>query len=83
MTDLIYKYSTTFTEQFKAIGFAQMKKEQIKNQIDDFLAIHHSKYSQNDFEFLEEISELIIRARRALTYSIPLRILRKQNRAKI
>jgi hypothetical protein len=82
MKDIKDHYSTRFTEHFKAIAFAQRKKVQISNQIYEFLAINQFKYSQRDFEFLEEISELVVRARRALTYTYPLRFLMKKNPAK-
>jgi hypothetical protein len=82
MKDIKDHYSTRFTEHFKAIAFAQRKKAEISNQIFEFLAINQFKYSQRDFEFLEEISELVVRARRALTYTYPLRFLMKKNPAK-
>ena len=71
-----------YREHFKAIGFAQRKKKEIKNQINDFLTLHQSKYSLRDFQFLEDISELVIRARRALTYTYPMRFYMKRNQAK-
>lgn len=40
------------------------------------------KYTVKDFQFLEDISELVIRARRVLTYTYPMRYYMKENPAK-
>ena len=68
-------------EHYKAIGFAKQKKSQIKAQIDEFTKLQ-SQYSTKDLEFLDETSELVIRARRAITYTYPLRYLMENNPAK-
>ncbi len=65
-------YKTRFLEHFKAIQFAQKKKVDIKLQIDKGLQLT-DKYGPQEFLFLEEVAELVIRARRALTYTYPLR----------
>ncbi len=41
---------------------------QIKNCID-----LNPKYTKKDFQFLEDIADLVVRARRALTYTYPMR----------
>ena len=82
MKDVKDYYSTRFTDHFKAIGYSQRQKELIKNQIDDFLQRSEFKYTLMDFRFLEEISELVVRARRALTYTYAMRFLSKKNPAK-
>lgn len=65
-------YKTRYIEHYKAIAFAQKKKDEIQRQIQEFVEINH-KYGPANFTFLEEIAELVIRARRALTYTYPLR----------
>jgi hypothetical protein len=68
-------------EHFKAIGFAKIKKQQIFCQIDEFTRLQQ-KYHPKDLEFLDEISELVIRARRAITYTYPMRYFMENNLAK-
>lgn len=65
-------YKTRYTEHYKAISFAQKKKSEIQNQIKNCIELNN-KYGPRDFVFLEEIAELVIRARRALTYTYPMR----------
>jgi hypothetical protein len=65
-------YKTRYLEHLKAIAFAHKKKSEIQTQINTCLELNH-KYGPRDFQFLEEIAELVIRARRALTYTYPLR----------
>jgi hypothetical protein len=61
-------YQTRFMEHFKAIAFAQKKKKEITLQIKNGLELNN-KYGPQDFKFLEDIADLVIRARRALTYT--------------
>ena len=65
-------YKTRFTEHYKAIAFASKKKQEIQTQITNCVELN-CKYGPQDFKFLEEIAELVIRARRALTYTYPMR----------
>ncbi len=65
-------FRTRYLEHFKSIEFAQKKKAQIVSQINEFLNLEN-KYTTNELKFLEEIAELVIRARRAITYTYPLR----------
>jgi hypothetical protein len=65
-------YKTRFTEHFRAITFAQKKKQEIQTQIKNCMELNN-KYGPQDFKFLEEIAELVIRARRALTYTYAMR----------
>ena len=74
-------FQTRYMEHFKAVGFAKQKKSQIEAQIDEFTKLQ-SQYSTQDLEFLNETSELVIRARRAITYTYPLRYLMENNPAK-
>jgi len=68
-------------EHNKAISFAKTKKQQIRDQIDEFTKLQ-SQYATKDLEFLDEISELVIRTRRAITYTYPLRYFMENNPAK-
>ena len=68
-------------EHYKAISFAKSKKQQIRDQIDTFTKLQ-AQYATKDLEFLDEISELVIRARRAITYTYPLRYFMENNQAK-
>ena len=74
-------FQTRYMEHYKAISFAIAKKQQIKDQIDEFTKLQ-SQYATKDLEFLDEISELVIRARRAITYTYPMRYLMENNCAK-
>jgi hypothetical protein len=65
-------YKTRFLEHFKAVEFAKKKKVDIQHQIVQCMELS-SQYGPNDFKFLEEIAELVIRARRALTYTYAMR----------
>lgn len=65
-------YKTRFTEHYRAITFAEKKKQEIQTQIKNCIELNN-KYSPRDFAFLEEIAELVIRARRAITYTYPMR----------
>lgn len=65
-------YKTRFTEHYSAISFAQKKKQEIITQIKNCIDLNN-KYSPKDFVFLEETAELVVRARRALTYTYPMR----------
>jgi hypothetical protein len=65
-------YNTRFIEHQKAIEFAKKKKEEIRTQINNCLELS-GKYGPQEFRFLEEIAELVIRARRALTYTYAMR----------
>ena len=65
-------YRTRFNEHNKAITFAHRKKQEIITQTNEFMKIQ-PKYSPRDLQFLEEIAELVIRARRALTYTYAMR----------
>ena len=65
-------YKTRFTEHFRAIEFSKKKKQEIITQIRNCIELNH-KYGPNDFKFLEEIAELVVRARRALTYTYAMR----------
>lgn len=65
-------YNTRFQEHLKAIAFAQKKKAEIAAQIKNCLELS-GKYGPQEFKFLEEIAELVIRARRALTYTYAMR----------
>ena len=53
----------------------------IKKEIDEFVKFQ-TQYTSKDLEFLEEIAELVIRARRALTYTYPMRYYLENNPAK-
>lgn len=65
-------YKTRFLEHNKAIHFAQEKKKTIIMQITEFINIA-PRFSPSDLRFLEEIAEVVIRARRALTYTYAMR----------
>ena len=65
-------YSTRFLEHQKAIDFAKKKKQEITTQIKNCLELS-GKYGPQEFKFLEEIAELVTRARRAITYTYAVR----------
>lgn len=75
-------YKTRFNEHNRAITFAQDKKKQINAQIEIFLQLSQQHYQHKDLEFLLEIAELVIKARRALTYSYALRFQMQAGMAK-
>ena len=77
MTSKVLHFKTRYVDHFKAIDFAQKKKVEIQNQVNEFLTTFDTIYTLKDLQFLEDISELVIRALRALTYTYPMRFFMK------
>ena len=65
-------FKTRYMEHYRSIGIAEKRKKELQEQINNCIALNN-KYGPREFQFLEEIAELVIRARRALTYTYPLR----------
>ena len=53
-------YRTRFFGHYHAIEFSKKRQIVIKNQIDEILQLS-TKFRPNDFQFLDEISEMVIR----------------------
>ena len=56
----------------KSVEFAEKRLRSIRVEIDIMLK-GQSKYSPNEFEFLLSIAKMLIKARRTLAYSCPIR----------
>ena len=65
-------YKTRFLEHSKSITFAQRKRNEIQTQIKTCVELN-PKYGPQNYKFLEEIAELVIKARRALTNTYAVR----------
>ena len=65
-------FKTRYMEHYKSIGIAEKRKKDIQDQIGNCVKLS-TKLNPRELEFLEEIAELVIRARRALTNTYPLR----------
>ena len=65
-------FRTRYMEHFKSISIAEKRKKDIQEQINNCIQLSN-KLTPREFEFLEDIAELVIRARRALTNTYPLR----------
>jgi hypothetical protein len=58
---------TRFYIAFKAIAFTQNKKKEITLQIKNGIGLNN-KYGSQDFKFLEDIADLVIRAKKAFMH---------------
>jgi hypothetical protein len=56
----------------KSVEFAEKRLRSIRVEIDDLIK-GQKKYGHNEFEFLLEIAKMLIKARRTLAYSCPIR----------
>jgi hypothetical protein len=65
-------FKTRYMEHYRSIGLAEKRKKELQDQINSCIELNN-KYGPRDFQFLEDIAELVVRARRALTYTYPLR----------
>ena len=65
-------FKTRYMEHYKSIVIAEKRKKDIQEQIGSCVKLS-TKLNPRELEFLEEIAELVIRARRALTNTYPLR----------
>jgi hypothetical protein len=74
-------YKTRFNEHNRAITFAQQKKKAINKEIEEFITISQ-RYNPKDLDFLVEVAELVIKARRALTYTYAMRFMMNAGPAK-
>ena len=65
-------FSARYIAHYNAIKFAEKRVEKIKTEI---AHVHElcPMYSPNDYQFLIEIAELVIAARRSLAYTYPIR----------
>lgn len=74
-------YKTRFNEHNRAVTFAQQKRNSIMKEIEEFIRISQ-RYNPKDLEFLVEVAELVIKARRALTYTYAMRFMMNAGQAK-
>lgn len=61
-------YFTRYIEHVKAIKFAIKKKLEIKKAIETCLEMS-SRYGPKDYQFLEDIADLVIRTRSAIAHT--------------
>ena len=65
-----------YGNHFQSIKFAVKKKAAIQEQIKTFVENYPTCGGQ-DLQFLEEVADLVIKARRALAYTYPIRFFLK------
>ncbi len=66
-------YATRYNEHLRAVELDQKRGEQLKNQTEFILNKCKGKYTWQNFEFIDHILELILRARRCLANTYPIR----------
>lgn len=66
-------YATRYKEHLNAVDLDRKRGEQLKSQIMFILSKSGNKYTLADFEFLENIIELVCKARRVLANSYAMR----------
>ena len=73
-------YGPRYQEHLRSVGFAERRLAEVKQQIEWTLNANEN-LSYKDFEFLVDISGLVIAARRSLAYTYPIRyFLRTESR---
>jgi succinate dehydrogenase/fumarate reductase flavoprotein subunit len=65
-------YSLRYINHQNAIKFGEKKLEVIKTQI-DVVCSSQSRYSYNDFRFLIEMANLVVAARRTISFTYAIR----------
>jgi hypothetical protein len=65
-------YSTRFNEHLNSLKFALKRKDEVKKTVNECLQMC-PHLNPNELVFLEEVSELVIRARRCLAYTYAIR----------
>ena len=65
-------YKTRYIEHFKSINISEKAATTMLNQITTAIEVNPD-YSMGDYQFLLDISKLIITVRRGLTYTYPIR----------
>lgn len=75
-------YATRFQEHLKSVDLDQKRGEQLVGQIDFILAKSGNKYTLADFSFLNDIIELVLKARRALANTYSMRFFMRGKRKK-
>lgn len=65
-------YATRYKEHLNSVDLDMKRGEQLKSQISFIVSRSNNKYTLSEFEFMNEIIELVCKARRALanTYSM-------------
>ena len=76
-------YATRFKEHLNAVELDIKRGEQLVSQIDFILAKSGNKYTLADFSFLNDIIELVCKARRALANTYSMRFFMKGKRKKL
>lgn len=66
-------YATRYGEHLKSVDLDRKRGEQLKSQIEFIITKSNNKYTPSDFKFIENIIELVCKARRALANSYSLR----------
>lgn len=75
-------YATRFKEHLKSVDLDKKRGEQLVSQIDFILAKSGNKYTLADFSFLNDIIELVLKARRAVANTYSMRFFMKGKRKK-
>ena len=66
-------YATRYKEHLKAVDLDKKRGEQLRSQVSFIVSRSGNKYAIAEFDFLDEIIELVCKARRALANSYSMR----------
>ena len=76
-------YATRFKEHLNSVDLDTKRGEQLVSQIDFILAKSGNKYTLADFTFMNEIIELVCKARRALANTYSMRFFMRGKKKKL
>lgn len=76
-------YATRYKEHLNSVDLDRKRGTQIKSQVEFIVKKCGNKYTLEDFEFLNEIVELVCKARRALANTYAMRFFMRGRRKKI
>ena len=75
-------YATRYKEHLKSVDLDKKRGEQLRSQVQFIISRSGNKYTMAEFDFLDEIIELVWKARRALANSYSMRFFMMGRRKK-
>lgn len=75
-------YATRYKEHLNAVDLDKKRGEQLRSQVQFIISRSGNKYTISEFEFLDEIIQLVCKARRALGNSYSMRFFMSGKRKK-
>ena len=76
-------YATRFKEHLNSVELDTKRGEQLLSQIDFIVAKSGNKYTLAEFQFMSDIIDLVLKARRALANTYSMRFFMKGKRKKV